>query len=128
MTIKPVKFVTSNIVTYNEDTPDDDLNDAVNLIIAADGIVTGAALSPVLSAALSLRKACFAIWLYYCRLEEGYYQWPDKYDGKTNPAIIRQQLSWIPDGLNLCEPDTVVISKCGWVKIRHEALYQSGQI
>ena len=38
-------------------------------------------------------------WLYYRRLEEGYFQWPDKYDGKTNLAVTRQQLSWIPDDL-----------------------------
>ena len=38
-------------------------------------------------------------WLYYRRLEEGYFRWPDKYDGKTNLAVTRRQLSWIPDGL-----------------------------
>lgn len=55
---------TSNIVTYSEDTPDDDLNDAANLIIAADGIVTGAALSPVLSAALGSMKTTDGLTIY----------------------------------------------------------------
>ena len=44
-------------------------------------------------------------WLYYRRLEEGHFQWPDRYDGKSNLAVTRQQLTWILDGLHLCEPD-----------------------
>ena len=43
-------------------------------------------------------------WLYYRRLEEGTFQWPDKKGhNKAAIPITEQQLSWILDGLSLQE-------------------------
>ena len=42
-------------------------------------------------------------WLYYRRLEEGRFHWPDKKDRNKTMAITEQQLSWILDGLMLEE-------------------------
>ena len=42
-------------------------------------------------------------WLYYRRLEKGTFQWPSKSDGNKTMAVTEQQLSWLLDGLSLCE-------------------------
>lgn len=42
-------------------------------------------------------------WLYYRRLEEGTFKWPDKESRDKTLAITEQQLSWILDGLMLYE-------------------------
>lgn len=42
-------------------------------------------------------------WLYYRRLEEGTFDWPQKEPGKKTAAVTEQQLSWLLDGLTLYE-------------------------
>ena len=42
-------------------------------------------------------------WLYYRRLEEGRFKWPDKKNNGQKLAVTEQQLSWILDGLTLDE-------------------------
>lgn len=42
-------------------------------------------------------------WLYYRRLEEGNFNWPQPEPGKRMIAVTEQQLSWILDGLTMCE-------------------------
>ena len=42
-------------------------------------------------------------WLYYRRLEEGIFQWPQKTDFHKTLAVTEQQLSWLLDGLSLSE-------------------------
>jgi len=41
-------------------------------------------------------------WLYYRRLEEGRFNWPDEKKGKTI-TITERQLSWLLDGLSIDE-------------------------
>lgn len=40
-------------------------------------------------------------WLYYKRLEEGFFKWPDKDTGKSSIEVTNQQLSWLLDGLSI---------------------------
>lgn len=42
-------------------------------------------------------------WLYYRRLESGHFEWPQSEPGKRTVGITEQQLSWILDGLSMCE-------------------------
>lgn len=42
-------------------------------------------------------------WLYYRRLEGGHFDWPQSEPGKRTVGITEQQLSWILDGLSMCE-------------------------
>lgn len=42
-------------------------------------------------------------WLYYRRLEEGRFNWPQKKDYGQSIIVSEQQLSWILDGLSMEE-------------------------
>ncbi len=42
-------------------------------------------------------------WLYYRRPEKGTFQWPQKEDKNKTLKVSEQQLSWLLDGLSLCE-------------------------
>lgn len=42
-------------------------------------------------------------WLYYKRLEQDHFNWPDKTGVGKTLAVTEQQLSWILDGLNVNE-------------------------
>lgn len=42
-------------------------------------------------------------WLFYRRLENGRFQWPDAVDGRT-VVISRRELGWLLDGLPLSQP------------------------
>jgi len=43
-------------------------------------------------------------WLYYRRLEEGTFHWPQKEGYEKTLPVTGRQLTWILDGLRLDEP------------------------
>ena len=42
-------------------------------------------------------------WMYYRRLEEGRFNWPNKTDYSKTLAVSEQQLSWLLDGMSINE-------------------------
>ena len=43
-------------------------------------------------------------WLFYRRLEEGTFEWPEKNGNGRTLEVTAQQLSWVLDGLSVNEP------------------------
>lgn len=73
-------LITSNVVTYNADQIDDNIDAAVQTIVANGGEVTGIAMSPVASQALSKRKDKFDTAMFP---EFRFGQNPDSFFGMT---------------------------------------------
>ena len=73
--------ITGNVITYNADQIDDNIDAAVQTIVTKGGIVTGLALSPVAGQALSKRKDKFDNAMFP---EFRFGQNPDNFFGMTS--------------------------------------------